>query len=153
MGVSGSGKSTIGKLLSTHFNIPFFDADDYHPPSNIEKMSQGNPLTDADRLPWLESLKALLQEQKEGAVLACSALKESYRKVLETADSVHWIYLKGSMELIQSRMRERNDHFMKSSMLASQFEALEEPNYGHHISIQGTEKEILKSILVKLENE
>ena len=130
-GVSGCGKTTVGKQLATQLQLPFFDADDYHPKPNIEKMSGGIPLTDADRLPWLKTLNKLLSEQTNGAVLACSALTENYRQILtENHDSVHWVLLDGSFELIEQRLRERNDHFMGADLLKSQFETLEKADYG-----------------------
>ena len=129
MGVSGSGKTTIGRLLAEALGRPFFDADDYHPTENIEKMNSGTPLTDEDRKPWLDRLNQLcLQHQTEGLVLACSALKESYRKHIEgVITDISWIYLKGSFDLIMKRMKQREHHYMPHTLLQSQFDILEEP--------------------------
>jgi carbohydrate kinase (thermoresistant glucokinase family) len=140
MGVSGSGKSTVGKALSARTGIPYYDADDYHPPANVDKMAGGQALNDDDRQPWLERLALLLYEAEqsgEGAILACSALKEAYRKILqkELAQAPTLVYLKGSKTLIADRMRERKDHFMPTQLLDSQFAALEEPAAALVVSI------------------
>lgn len=131
MGVSGSGKTTVGQALAVRLGWDFYDADGFHPPANINKMASGIPLDDSDRAPWLASLHALisasLQEDRPG-VLACSALRDSYRqKLLEGNSDVLIVYLKGSYELIWSRLSAREDHYMKPQMLQSQFDALEEP--------------------------
>ena len=130
MGVSGSGKTHVGKLLAEALSLPFYDADNFHPPHNVAKMKQGHPLTDADRAPWLAILADKITEwnQRGGAILACSALKESYRVQLSseyTAD-VRFAYLQGSKELILKRMLAR-DHFFPPELLDSQFADLEEP--------------------------
>ncbi len=130
MGVSGSGKTSVGRLLAQDLSVLFIDADDHHPPSNIEKMSQGIPLTDTDREPWLDTLNKIAQEHiHSGCVIACSALKEVYRQRLSAfiESEVRWVYLKGTYEQIYERMQQRQDHFMGARMLKSQFEALEEP--------------------------
>ncbi|MGB3776784.1 MAG: gluconokinase [Tunicatimonas sp.] len=131
MGVSGSGKTHVGKLLAEALLLPFYDADNFHPPSNVAKMEQGNPLTDADRLPWLTILadKIKIWNTQGGAVLACSALKESYRIQLSVnyTANVRFVYLQGSKELILNRMLER-DHFFPPELLDSQFADLEEPS-------------------------
>jgi gluconokinase len=131
LGVSGSGKTTVGQALSALTGWTFLDADDYHPPANVEKMSRGEPLTDADRAPWLQILRAEIAarlKRGENAILACSALKKAYRQQLQVDPAqVHFVYLKVSPELLQQRLEERKDHFMKSSMLQSQLETLEEP--------------------------
>jgi gluconokinase len=131
MGVSGSGKSTLGQALAERLGWDFFDADDFHPPENIAKMAAGIPLNDSDRTPWLTSLSDLLLfvlKAERHPVLACSALKESYRQqLLAGTNGVEVIYLKGSYELIQERMSGREGHFMKPEMLKSQFSTLEEP--------------------------
>ena len=131
MGVAASGKTTIGELLAQRLGWNFYDADAFHPAENIAKMANGTPLDDSDRAPWLAGLHAListsLMENRPG-VLACSALKESYRQqLLDGNDGVQFIYLKGSYELIWSRISQRSDHYMKPQMLQSQFESLEEP--------------------------
>ena len=131
MGVSGCGKTTIGKLLAARLGWDFYDADDFHPPANIAKMAAGTPLNDDDRAPWLAALHDLIsscQSNNRPGVLACSALKESYRQTLLVGNvGVQIVYLKGSFELIQSRMAARTRHYMKSALLQSQFDTLEEP--------------------------
>lgn len=131
MGVSGCGKSTVGRALAESLGWPFYDADDFHPPANILKMSSGIPLTDQDRQPWLERLRDLLAaEQRAGRplVLACSALKERYRSVLRSgAPDVRFVYLKGSPQEVAVLLNRRTGHFMKPDLLDSQFAALEEP--------------------------
>jgi gluconokinase len=130
MGVSGSGKTTVGRSLAMRLNCPFYDGDDFHPPQNVAKMSSGMPLNDADRAPWLARLAALIEthlEEGETAVLACSALKKRYRDQLRVSDQVRFIYLAGSFDLIWQRMESRPDHYMKADMLHSQFDALEPP--------------------------
>lgn len=131
MGVSGSGKTTIGQLLSVQTGIPFFDADDYHPDSNKKKMQEGHPLTDEDRQGWLLRLNQLAIEQSthKGAIIACSALKERYRKILSNDISipVYWVLLQGSYELIKERMEKRKGHYMPAALLQSQFDILEIP--------------------------
>ncbi|MBE9037997.1 gluconokinase [aff. Roholtiella sp. LEGE 12411] len=131
MGVSGSGKTTIGLLLADALHWEFKDADAFHSPANIEKMRLGIPLSDADRIPWLQDLQRAiaqwLQEDKN-VVLACSALKASYRQfLLLDSDRIKLVYLKGSFEVIQNRLQERHNHFMSEKLLKSQFDALEEP--------------------------
>jgi carbohydrate kinase (thermoresistant glucokinase family) len=127
MGVSGCGKSTIGQLLADRLGCPFLDADELHPPGNVAKMAAGTPLTDADRQPWLELLNAKLRGQ-ENAVLACSALKETYRRTLSKGlADCRFVHLRGSMELIGARMAKRQHRFMPASLLASQFATLEPP--------------------------
>jgi gluconokinase len=132
MGVSSSGKTTVGEAIARRLHAPFLDADDYHSPENIKKMSAGIPLTDEDRWPWLESLgKALHEaaERKGVAVGAASALKRSYREYLTKAagEPVVFIYLEGSYELIDQRIKARKHHFMPESLLRSQFATLEPP--------------------------
>ena len=131
MGVSGSGKTTIGKLLATRLGCVFFDGDDFHPPANVAKMKAGTPLDDADRGPWLLKLNDLLrQSEKRGAdtVLACSALKQSYREILARGlPPCRFVYLNGDIELIRSRLDDRRHRYMPASLLESQFAALEPP--------------------------
>ena len=126
MGVSGCGKSTVGARLAQTLGAEFLDADEFHPPENMVKMAAGLPLDDADRRPWLERLNAELRKRK-GAVLACSALKESYRKILAHGIDCRFAHLRGSIELIRSRMQERKHRYMPASLLESQFAALEAP--------------------------
>jgi gluconokinase len=131
MGVSGVGKTTIGQLLSQRLAWPLLDADDFHPPGNIEKMRSGTPLTDEDRWPWLDRLNRVLREKDsngESALLACSALKQRYRdRLADGLKDLRWVYLKGSFELIEARMKARKGHYMKAGLLESQFATLEEP--------------------------
>jgi gluconokinase len=131
MGVSGSGKSTIGKMLAEKMACRFYDGDDFHPAANVVKMASGLPLNDKDRADWLDALAALIRgslDKGERGVVACSALKEKYRQVLcVDAAKVKFVYLKGSYETILARMQQRESHYMKPTMLQSQFETLEEP--------------------------
>lgn len=131
MGVSGSGKTTVGRMLAAELGWPFFDADDFHPPANMAKMTNNIPLTDADRQPWLRALAEKIHaclRAHQSAVFAVSALKQAYREVLTVdAEQVHTIYLKGEPSLIQQRMQQRPDHFFKPDLLQTQFDALEEP--------------------------
>jgi len=151
-GVCGTGKTTLGKILSDYFSLPFFDADKFHPHANIEKMSKGFPLNDEDRLPWLEALAVQMIESEKsgGAVLACSALKESYRKILQVNKEVNWIHLQGSRELIWQRMTARKDHYMKPEMLDSQMLTWEEPEYGLKLNINQSPDEMLKEVISNL---
>lgn len=149
IGVSGCGKTTIASQLSATTGIPYYDADDYHSKANIEKMRQGMPLTDDDRSFWLANLSSRLQEWENegGAILACSALKEKYRRQLVgNIKTYHLIFLEGSYDLIFKRMIKRKDHFMSEEMLRSQFDALEVPMYGLHIDIKNSPKEIVEKI-------
>ncbi|MFZ0547200.1 MAG: gluconokinase, partial [Candidatus Promineifilaceae bacterium] len=132
MGVSGSGKTTIGRLLAAKLNCPFYDGDDFHPAENVAKMAAGIPLNDNDRDPWLDRLHSLICQHLqagETAVLACSALKKSYRDHLRKGcgEDVCFIHLNGRFDLIWQRMETRTDHYMKPEMLRSQFSALEPP--------------------------
>lgn len=150
MGVSGSGKSTIGKLLSQEFNIPFYDGDDFHPKENIEKMSSGRPLNDKDRQSWLEALNglALKELKKSNCIIVCSALKQKYREILiqNIETQSEWIYLSGSYDLISKRLNSRENHFMPSDLLKSQFDILEEPRDALRVDISLSPNEIIKTI-------
>ena len=153
MGVSGCGKTTIGKQLALEEGLPFFDADDFHPKANIEKMKNNVALSDSDRLPWLYTLadKIYEWEHDAGAVLACSALKESYRTILVSKHSnIFWVFLSGTFEVISERLKKRTDHYMKKTLLQSQFDTLEVPNYGMQVNIDNSIDEIIKSIHSKL---
>lgn len=140
-------------MLSEKFQLPYYDADDFHPESNVQKMQKGTPLNDQDREPWLELLSNKLQEwSAEGAILACSALKESYRQTLckQGQLSVHWIHLKGAIEVIRERMHARKNHYMPESLLQSQFDTLEAPNNAIDIDIDNQPEAIIKEILDRL---
>ena len=148
-GVSGSGKTTIGKLLSLKTALPFFDADDFHPAANKEKMKAGHALTDDDRAQWLQRLNSLAVEQSklEGAVIACSALKEKYRTVLAKGIAKPvWIFLNGEYDLIRQRMKQR-DHYMPVALLRSQFEDLEVPSSAFTVDIKNDPRKIVDLIL------
>jgi len=151
MGVSGSGKSLIGKKLAEKLHFPYYDADDFHPEANVAKMREGVPLTDADRQPWLQSLAQYIHawEKQEGAILACSALKEKYREILSFhyADFVKFIYLKGERDVILKRMQERAPHYFPPDLLDSQFAALEEPKDIFTVNIDTSPETILRKIL------
>ena len=150
MGVSGVGKSTIGNLISKEYSIPFFDADDYHPAENIEKMKSGQSLNDIDRIPWLKTLNELASSEikKHSCVIACSALKNKYRTILQHGIEFHtkWIFLSGTFDLVQQRMKLRNEHFMPSSLLKSQFEILQIPSNAITIPIHQSLEKIMAQI-------
>lgn len=149
MGVSGSGKTTIGSMLSHELGWAFFDADDFHPLANREKMSQGIPLTDEDRSEWLKALQEMIRKNlKEGVscVLACSALKQRYRDQLTVDKKVRFVYLHGMYDQIETRMKRRQDHYMPVQLLKSQFEALEEPQDAITVDISLAPEEIVNII-------
>ena len=152
MGVVGSGKTTVGKLLAHELGWQFADADEFHPTASIEKIRRGVPLDDCDRAPWLSALhKAIEQwnESQQNVVLACSALKQSYRNKLR-AGPVHFVYLKGSRQLIASRLRSRHGHFASESILASQFADIEEPDDALTVSVDQTPEAIVTEIIERL---
>ena len=154
MGVSGSGKSEVGTALAEKLSWDFYDADDFHPPENVTKMAQGIPLNDSDRAPWLASLHDLISsslKKNQPGVLACSALKERYRQqLLKDHSDVQLVYLKGSYDLIWSRMSARRDHYMKPHMLQSQFDALEEPQNALTMEIIKPVEEIVHEIIERI---
>jgi len=149
MGVTGSGKTTVGRLLAEALGWTYADADDFHSELNIEKMKVGIPLNDADRKPWLESLGQLVRDcliRNEDAVLACSALKESYRAFLLLDEQVKLVYLKGDYRAIKERLAQRRGHYMDPALLDSQFEALEEPLEGLRIDASSDPHAIISII-------
>ncbi len=150
MGVSGSGKTTIGKLLAERLGCEFLDGDDFHPPQNVAKMASGTPLTDEDRLPWLEGLNEKIREKK-AAVLACSALKQSYRDILTRGlPSCRFVHLRGSLGLIRARLEERRHRYMPASFLESQFAALEPPPGAVDVDIAESVENCVDAIAARL---
>ena len=151
MGVSGSGKTTVGKRLASLTNLPFLDADDLHPPENVLKMTQGIPLDDGDRTPWLQILKIELEVMKDekGGILACSALKTDYRKILRAGagPDVQFVFLKGPRDLLLNRLKQRQGHYMKEGLLDSQLRDLEEPKNALILNIEVPPKTICTQIL------
>ena len=156
MGVSGCGKSTIGHMLSETLKIPFFDGDDYHPKKNIRKLSNGIPLTDEDRYGWLVTINELAKKQlqKNSCVIVCSALKESYRDILEAdiKSKATWIHLVGSFEQISERLNKRENHFMPPSLLKSQFDTLESSERALELDVSLSPAEIVTHILKEISN-
>jgi gluconokinase len=153
MGVSGSGKTTIGKLLADELGWEFLEADDFHPPANIDKMRRGVPLDDTDRDPWLTAIAQALEARGRAnthAVLACSALKHAYRKRLRVSADVRFVYLKGSFEEIQERIGDRSGHFFSPELLDTQFEALEEPRDALVVDVSDPPETIVRQIMQTL---
>jgi gluconokinase len=149
MGATGAGKTTIGTMLAAQLNWQFADADAFHPPANIEKMSKGIPLNDADRAPWLAAMrKAILEWIAAGnnVVLACSALKRAYREELRASPEVKIVYLKGNYELLAERIRHRHGHFAGEGILAGQFADLEEPEDAITVDAAKSPEEIVAEI-------
>jgi carbohydrate kinase (thermoresistant glucokinase family) len=149
MGVAGCGKTTVGSKLAGLLGIPYYDGDDYHSFSNKEKMKNGIPLTDEDREPWLTVLAEKIKQwnSQGGAVISCSALRESYRTILTRLAPAQFIYLKGERELILSRLKEREGHFFPHRLMESQFSELEEPHYAITLPITMPPSEICREIL------
>jgi gluconokinase len=156
-GISGAGKTTVGKLLANELGWRFYEADDFHSPSNIDKMHRGVPLTDEDRRPWLQKLRQLIEKcvaGTENAVLACSALKHAYRDQLRISEDVKFIFLRGDYALIKRQLRHRHRHFMNPSLLRSQFADLEEPQSDEcvlTIELGRTPHELVEQIKIKLD--
>jgi gluconokinase len=153
MGIVGAGKTTIGSMLAAELGWQFADADDFHPPANVEKIRNGTALTDADRAPWLELLRKAVagwSAANSNVVLACSALKRSYREKLKVGLEVRFVYLKGSVALIAERLHERHGHFAGQSILASQVADLEEPQSAIVADIRQSPAQIVDSIRKQL---
>jgi gluconokinase len=149
MGVTGAGKTTVGSLLASQMGWGFADADSFHSPANKAKMQQGVPLTDADRIPWLQALRDAISHwiaEGRNFVLACSALKRNYRDILRVSPDVRIVYLKGTQDLISSRLKLRHGHFAGESILASQFAALEEPEHAIEIDINSSPDDLVRVI-------
>lgn len=156
MGVSGCGKTTLGEKSAHELGIDYFEADGFHPEENIKKMSSGIPLDDDDRWPWLQLIRDKIiacQNAGESAVFSCSALKESYRRFLGEglAEPLEWVYLRGSFDTIHGRLESRKGHYQKSNMLQSQFDALEEPDYGLVLDIEMPLDEKVRTLCKLLE--
>ncbi len=154
MGVSGTGKTTVGKLLAQKLNLPFFDGDDFHPKANVQKMRAGMPLDDIDREGWLKTLNLLAKDhESSGAVIACSALKKSYRDLLKDGMGPHldFIFLEGTFDLIKNRMEQRQGHFMPIELLQSQFDTLEAPKNAITVSVDQAPEELVAQNLKNLQ--
>jgi len=156
MGVSGAGKSRIGEMLAERLSCSYTDGDAFHSAANKEKMHHGIPLTDDDRWPWLRTIRAAIEEKQragETAVFTCSSLKRSYRDVLRGTDTdVRFVYLKGSFEVLQERLKSRTGHFFDPSLLKSQLDTLEEPGPDEaiEVSIELTTEQIVDEVMVKI---
>jgi gluconokinase len=153
MGVSGAGKTTIGQLLASELGWDFVDGDDYHPVDNVEKMRNGIPLTDEDRAPWLETLRTLIANwiaAGKNTVLACSALKQSYRAALRVGPEVKILYLKATPQVLRQRLHARRGHFMTERMLASQLAALEAPEDAVTVDADRSPAEVVTEIRARL---
>ena len=156
MGVSGAGKSLIGEMLAERLSCSYTDGDAFHSAANKEKMHHGIPLTDEDRWPWLRTIRAAIEEKQragETAVFTCSSLKRSYRDVLRGTDSdVRFVYLKGSFEVLQERLKSRTGHFFDPSLLKSQLDTLEEPGPDEaiEVSIELTPEQIVDQVMLKI---
>lgn len=153
MGVSGAGKTTVGTMLASQLGWEFADADDYHPAANVEKMRNGIPLSDADRGPWLDSLRSLIaawMAAGKSAVLACSALKQAYRDRLMVGASVRVVYLKADRELLRERLLLRRGHYMKEGMLESQIATLEEPADAIVLDARSSVEDIVREIRLRV---
>jgi gluconokinase len=153
MGVVGAGKTSVGRLIAQQLQWKFADADDFHPAANIEKIRQGIALNDDDRRPWLRLLRAQIEKWSSAgvsAVLACSALKETYRQELAAGSEVRFVYLKGSADMIARRLRMRQGHFADTQILASQLADLEEPQGAIVVDIEKPPEQIVSEIREKL---
>jgi gluconokinase len=149
MGVTASGKSTVGKLLAEQLGWSFLEGDNFHSAENIEKLRRGQPLNDQDRRPWLEAIREAIGQaigRGESAVIACSALKDSYRRMLEVGGQVAFVYLKASVPLIEKRLKNRVGHFMNPRLLQSQFDTLEEPKDALQVDAGSSPANIVEAI-------
>jgi gluconokinase len=155
-GVSGAGKTTVGKMLAEQLGWRFLEGDDFHLAANIKKMRSGDPLTDEDRWPWLDCLRKQIEQllaAGENVVLACSALKRAYRERLRVGDEVKFVFLRGDYALVEKQLRSRHGHFMNAALLQSQFDSLEEPQPDENVStieLGRTPEEIVESMEAKL---
>ena len=158
MGVSGAGKSTVGRIVAERLSCPFRDADSFHPPANIAKMSRGEPLADDDRWPWLHAIAAWIAEHRAAGttcVVTCSALKRIYRDIVTNKQSgdVRLVFLEGDFDVIEARLKARKGHFMPPALLQSQFAALEQPDADEHalrMSVDAAPEEIAARVLEQL---
>lgn len=149
MGPTGAGKTTVGEILSRELGWEFADADNFHSPSNVEKMSKGIGLTDEDRRPWLAALRRKIEQwiaAGQNGILACSALKEAYRRELSVGPQVQWIYLKGSFQELTERVAARQGHYAKKELVVSQFAALEEPQDAITIDVSRSPEEVAAAV-------
>lgn len=156
MGVSSCGKTTVGEKLSQQLGWPFYDGDSFHPPANVEKMRSGVPLSDADRMPWLQGLRKKMDDERKkgkGAIFACSALKALYRDVLIGGTDTVLIHLVGSREKLRERAHGRVHQYMPASLLDSQFDTLENPTDAVAVSVDGSVDETMAAILSALERQ
>ena len=154
MGVSGSGKSTIGSLLASTLGWQFADGDDYHSAVSVDKMRLGVPLTDMDREPWLETQRTIIREwirTGQNGILACSALKKAYRAKLRGNDRVQFVYLRASQDVLSKRLLDRPNHYMKEPMLRSQLATLEEPEHALVLNASATPEQLVQEIRQSLE--
>ena len=153
IGVTGSGKSTVGRLLAGELGWKFCEGDDFHPAANLAKMTRGVPLDDEDRKPWLQAIQKVIRiavGNRENVVIACSALKKSYRSMLQVEGEVIFVYLKANLALIQQRLKKRTGHFMNPVLIQSQFDTLEEPNKALQIDASLSPAKIVQSIRDRL---
>ncbi len=155
MGVCGCGKTAIGEAFAQRIGLPFYDGDQFHPPANVAKMSAGIPLDDTDRDPWLRALASKIREwnASNGAVLGCSALKKKYRDILREGGPVTFVYLDGTKQLIEQRLRDRKGHFFPPSLLESQLATLERPTTAIHINIDQDIAAITEEIVAKIKSQ
>jgi gluconokinase len=153
MGTTGAGKTTLGKILAARLRWTFLDADDFHSPANIDKMHHGIPLTDADRLPWLGKIHSELQRQTQSGkniVLACSALKQSYRDLLSAEVDMRLVYLRGTYDVMRQRIESRHGHFAGEDILAGQFADLEEPPNALSLEVSRSPQQLAAEIIASL---